>query len=164
VGIVILVLRVAIGGLLVVAGALKAHDGIEATTATVAAYRILPPLLVAPLGVLLPYFEIGLGAYLVLGLFTRGAGVVAAAQFGIFGAAVASLVVRQIPAACGCFGSGDTTPPSWGHVAADLGLALLALLVALRGPGLLAIDSVLARRSASHDSHGTTPHMEDSAP
>jgi uncharacterized membrane protein YphA (DoxX/SURF4 family) len=152
---VLLVLRVLLGGLLVVAGTLKAHDGIAATASTIAGYRILPPFIVAPLGVVLPYFEIGLGAYLVLGLFVRAAGLIAAAQFAVFAGAVASLVVRHIPANCGCFGAGQNVPPSWGHVAVDLGLALLALWVALRGPGLLAVDNVLGRRNAFEQAHQT---------
>jgi uncharacterized membrane protein YphA (DoxX/SURF4 family) len=153
----IFVLRVALGVLLIVAGVLKAHDGAAVTDSTIAAYRILPPVLVAPLGVLLPYFEIGLGAYLVVGLFVRGAGLVAAAQFVIFAGAVASLVVRQIPANCGCFGAGQNTPPSWGHVSVDLALAGVAVFVALRGPGLLAVDNYLAARSALDETHGTPP-------
>jgi uncharacterized membrane protein YphA (DoxX/SURF4 family) len=153
--IAIFVLRLLLGAPLIVAGVLKAHDGVAATASTVAGYRILPPFLVAPLGLILPYFEIGLGAYLVLGLFTRGAALVAAAQFAVFAAAVASLVVRHIPANCGCFGAGDNTPPSWAHVAGDGVLVLAALAVALRAPGRFAIDSILVRRSALDEAHGT---------
>jgi uncharacterized membrane protein YphA (DoxX/SURF4 family) len=139
----VFVLRVAIGVLLVVAGVLKAHDGPSATALSIAAYRILPSVPVKLLGVALPYFEILLGGYLVLGLFTRIAGWVAAGQFAIFAAAVASLVIRKLPADCGCFGSSIPTPPSWGHVGADIGLAFAAGLVAWFGPGLLAIDARL---------------------
>ena len=126
-----LALRVALGALLVVAGVMKAHDGPVLTATAIAGYRLLPPALVAPLGVALPYCEILLGAYL------------AAAQFALFSAAVASLVIRHIPADCGCFGSAIATPPSWGHVAADVLLALLALAVARTAPGALALDHVL---------------------
>ncbi|MBC5811550.1 MAG: DoxX family membrane protein [Candidatus Eremiobacteraeota bacterium] len=133
-------LRIAIGLLLLAAGVLKAHDGPAATAATIAGYRILPPMFVAPLGVLLPYVEIGLGVLLVVGRFVRASALFAAVQFAIFALAVASLVVRGIPADCGCFGSGVATPPSWGHVAADVALALVALFVARRAPGAFALD------------------------
>jgi len=148
-GIVITILRVALGLLLLVAGVLKAHDGAAATAASVAGYRILPPVIVGPIGVALPYFEILLGGYLVVGLFTRIAAWVAAGQFLLFGVAVASLVIRQIPADCGCFGSGVRTPPSWGHVAGDVALALLACAVARFGPGVLAVDRRLAGGTGS---------------
>ena len=136
----VFVVRLVIGGLLLLAGALKAHDGPAATATTIAGYRILPPLLVAPLGVALPYLEILLGAYLLAGLFTRAVAYAVAAQFLIFAVAVASLVVRQIPANCGCFGSGVNTPPSWGHVGVDVALALLTFAAGWFGPGVLAVD------------------------
>jgi uncharacterized membrane protein YphA (DoxX/SURF4 family) len=136
----IFALRAGIGALLIVAGVLKAHDGPAATATTIAGYRILPPGLVAPLGVALPYVEILLGGYLAAGLFTRVAAWVTAFQFAIFAAAVGSLVVRGIPADCGCFGSALATPPSWGHVAGDVVLGLGALAIALAPPGAFAVD------------------------
>lgn len=136
-------LRAALGVLLVVAGVLKAHDGPALTVAFVAGYRILPEWLARPVGVALPYLEILLGTYLTLGLFTRIAAQVAAAQFAVFAVAVGSLVVRHISADCGCFGSGVPTPPSWGHVAADLALALACAFVAWHAPGAAAVDAYL---------------------
>jgi putative oxidoreductase len=133
-------LRIALGGILLVAGGLKAHDGPALTAVTIAGYRILPAALVAPLGVALPYVEMLLGGYLAAGFLTRLAATVAAAQFAIFAVAVASLVLRRIPADCGCFGSGVPTPPSWGHVSVDVALAVCAAFVALRAPGAWALD------------------------
>ncbi len=88
----------------------------------------------------MPYVEILLGGYLAAGLFTRVAAWVATVQFAIFAVAVGSLVVRGIPADCGCFGSGLPTPPSWGHVGGDVLLGLGALAIALASPGAFAID------------------------
>jgi uncharacterized membrane protein YphA (DoxX/SURF4 family) len=139
----ILALRLALGGVLLVAGVLKAHDGPTSTAVTIAGYRILPAAAVAPLGVALPYLEILLGAYLVAGLFTRIVGWIAAVQFAIFSVAVASLVIRKIAADCGCFGSGVAVPPSWGHVALDILAACASIVVALLGPGALALDWLL---------------------
>lgn len=140
---VIFVVRVALGALLLVAGILKAHDGPVATATTIAGYRLLPPGVVTPLGIALPYAEIILGVYLLAGLFTRAAAVLASLQFAVFSGAVASLVVRRLPADCGCFGSGIRTPPSWGHVAADVVLMVAAALVAWRAPGAFALDRLL---------------------
>lgn len=145
---VLLALRVALGGLLIVAGVLKAHDGPIVTAITIAGYRILPAPAIAPLAVALPYFEIFLGAYLALGLFTRAAAIVASVQFLIFAAAVASLVVRGIATNCGCFGAGVATPPSWGHVAADVLLALAAVVLVVRGAGAFAFDRRLGAGGA----------------
>ena len=142
-GTVVFVARLALGLLLVVAGLLKAHDGAAATATSIAGYRILPPGIIAPLGIALPYAEIFLGGYLALGFFTRVAAYVAAVQFTLFSIAVASLVVRDIPSDCGCFGSSVPTPPSWGHVAADVALAVAAFAVARLAPGAFALDRAL---------------------
>jgi uncharacterized membrane protein YphA (DoxX/SURF4 family) len=147
-GVAVLVARLTIGGLLLVAGALKAHDGPAATALTIAAYRILPAVVVAPLGVALPYIEMLLGGYLIAGLFTRVVATIAALQFLVFAGAVASLVIRHIPADCGCFGSTVATPPSWGHVGADLALVILTAAIARLGPGILSTDRWLAGGSA----------------
>ena len=110
-GYLIFGLRLLLGGLLLVAGVLKAHDGPVLTASSIAGYRLLPPPVIAPLGVFLPYFEIFLGTYLVLGLFMRVAGIIASLQFALFAGAVATLVVRGIPADCGCLGSGVEHTP-----------------------------------------------------
>ena len=139
------VARLVLGGLLIWAGALKIGHPIDLASA-IAGFRLLPPQLVAPLAVVLPYFEVLLGLYLVAGLFTRGAAWVAAAQFVIYAAAIASAVVRGIPANCGCFGPGDAAVADWPHVAFDLALAALAILIALRAPGAFALDRRLRPR------------------
>jgi len=149
----IFALRVAIGGVLLVAGVLKAHDGPTATAATIAGYRVLPGAFVAPLGAALPYVEIVLGGYLVAGLFTRVAAALAAVQFAIFSAAVASLVVRHIAADCGCFGSGLPTPPSWGHVTVDVVFVLASAAIAWGAPGAFAVDRYLGTGGTARTKH-----------
>jgi len=134
--------RVLLGGLLLIAGALKvAHPADLA--ASIAGFRLLPAAVVGPLALALPYLEILLGAYLVVGLFTRFAAIVCALQFAVYAAAIASAVLRHIPANCGCFGPNDATPADWPHVAFDVALALVSVLLAWGAPGALAIDRKL---------------------
>ncbi|MBV8602786.1 MAG: DoxX family membrane protein [Candidatus Eremiobacteraeota bacterium] len=133
--------RVLVGGLLLVAGALKIGH-FDALASTIASYRIpfLAPQLIAPLSVAIPLAEVVMGAYVLIGLYTRTAAALAAAEFGIFAAAIASVVLRGIPASCGCFGPGDTRPASWEEVARDLALAAVAAFIVWRAPGALALD------------------------
>jgi uncharacterized membrane protein YphA (DoxX/SURF4 family) len=135
----VLVLRIVLGGVLLAAGALKVGDP-PSLAAAIAAFRLLPAAIVGPLALALPYLEILLGAYLVLGLFTRIAAVIGAATFCIYGAAIASAVIRGIPATCGCFGPKDTAVADWPHVAFDLALAAASCFVAYGAPGALAVD------------------------
>ena len=137
----VLIARVVVGGTLLVAGALKIGH-FDSLASTIAAYRIpfLTPEVIAPLSIAIPLVEVLLGAYVLIGLYTRAAAALALCEFVIFAAAVASVVVRGIPAPCGCFGPADTRPASWVEVARDLALALVALFIFLRAPGVLALD------------------------
>ncbi|HEV3154643.1 MAG TPA: MauE/DoxX family redox-associated membrane protein [Candidatus Baltobacteraceae bacterium] len=121
------------------AGALKVGHFNELASA-IAGFRILPEAAVGPLAVILPFFEIGLGAYLIVGLFTRAAAIVAAFQLALYAAVIASAVVRHIPANCGCFGPQDNAPADWPHVAVDAALAAVCVAVAWRAPGAFSVD------------------------
>lgn len=137
--------RVLIGALFVFAGGLKMGHFNDLATA-IAGFRILPEGVIGPLAVLLPFFEIGLGAYLILGLFTRAAASIGAIQLTVYAGAIALAVIRHIPATCGCFGPQDTATADWPHVALDLALALVCAFVAVRAPGLYALDRRMKAR------------------
>lgn len=134
-----LIARVLIGALFVTAGALKVGH-FNDLAAAIAGFRILPEPIIGPLAVILPFFEIGLGLYLIAGLFTRGAATVGAVQLLLYAAVVASAVIRHIPANCGCFGPQDNAPADWPHAAADAALAAVCALIAWQSPGALSLD------------------------
>jgi uncharacterized membrane protein YphA (DoxX/SURF4 family) len=136
---VVLVLRIALGAIFLIAGGAKVGHA-DQFAAQIAGFRLLPQPLVAPLAVALPYLEILLGGYLVVGLFTRTAAWFAVALLAVFDLAVASAVVRGMTVSCGCFGPNDTTVTTWAEVARDAVFVLLAVIVALRPPGALAVD------------------------
>jgi uncharacterized membrane protein YphA (DoxX/SURF4 family) len=131
--------RFLLGLVLIIAGALKIGHAPSLASA-IAGFRLLPPQLVAPLAVILPFFEVLVGLYLMVGLFTRIVAYVAAAQFAIYAAAIASAVMRNLPANCGCFGPNDSATADWPHVGFDLALAAVAIFIAVGAPGALALD------------------------
>jgi uncharacterized membrane protein YphA (DoxX/SURF4 family) len=135
-------IRVLIGGLLLAAGALKIGHPVE-LAAAIAGFRLLPPAVTGPLALGLPFFEVLLGLYLVAGLLTRVAATVAGVAFLVYAGAVASAVLRHIPAACGCFGPNDTAVADWPHVGLDLALAAACAIIAFGAPGALAVDRKL---------------------
>jgi uncharacterized membrane protein YphA (DoxX/SURF4 family) len=140
----VLALRVALGAVFIAAGALKiGHADVFASE--IAGFQLLPLPLIAPLALLLPFVEVLLGAYLVVGLFTRAAAGFAAFQLAVFTAAIASAVVRGLHASCGCFGPADQTTTSWGEVARDGALVLVALFIAWKAPGAVALDRRMER-------------------
>ncbi|MBV8116726.1 MAG: DoxX family membrane protein [Candidatus Eremiobacteraeota bacterium] len=139
VNVAVLVLRVAVGGMLLVAGGLKIGHSVE-LAAALAGFRLLPAQIVGPLALALPVFEVLLGAYLIAGLFTRIVAAIACVQFVVYAAAIASAVARHISANCGCFGPADTAVADWPHVALDLALAIAAAFIAYGAPGAIALD------------------------
>jgi uncharacterized membrane protein YphA (DoxX/SURF4 family) len=134
-----------------VAGALKAGHPIPLAS-TIAGFRILPAPAIAPLALFLPYIEIGLGLYLIIGLFTRYAAGLAFLQLLIFAGAIASVVARGIQISCGCFGPADTANATWLDVARDLLLAALTLPLIIAGAGRFAVDNKLGEPKAASSS------------
>jgi uncharacterized membrane protein YphA (DoxX/SURF4 family) len=133
------------GLMFVIAGSLKiGHFDLFASQ--IAGFELLPQPLIAPLALLLPFVEVGLGLYLIVGLLTRVAAWVAAVQLAIFSAAIGSAVVRDLHASCGCFGPSDQTTTSWGEVARDAALVLVAVFIAWKAPGALALDRRMEQR------------------
>jgi uncharacterized membrane protein YphA (DoxX/SURF4 family) len=135
----VLVLRVVLGVIFIVAGASKiGHATLFA--AQIAGFQLLPPPVIAPMALVLPFLEVLLGGYLIVGLFTRAAAWCAVVLLAVFDGAIASAVVRGLTVSCGCFGPNDKTVTTWAEVARDAVFVLLAVIVALRPPGTLAVD------------------------
>jgi uncharacterized membrane protein YphA (DoxX/SURF4 family) len=138
--------RLVLGAIFIVAGVSKIGHAIEFAT-QIAAFRLVPQPLIAPMAIALPFLEVLLGGYLVLGLFTRVSAWIAAVLLLVFDGAIASAVVRGLSVSCGCFGPNDATVTSWGEVARDAVFVLLAVVVALRPPGTLALDRRIGNAS-----------------
>lgn len=122
--------RIALGGIFIVAGALKAINPQESVQA-VHAYQLLPASLEKLVGWGLPFFEIALGLLLVAGLLTRLTGIVAVTLMVIFIAGVVSAWARGLSIDCGCFGGGGQVAPGEAkyapEVLRDVGFLLMGL-------------------------------------
>ena len=129
--------RLVLGGVFVVAGALKIPDPAAAVRA-VRAYRLLPESLVAPVAFGLPVLEIAVGLALLIGVFVRTAALAAAVLLVLFLVGIGSAWARGLRIDCGCFGNGR-------EVAA--GRTAYPLEV-LRDGVLLGVALLLARRPA----------------
>ena len=134
--------RLLLGGVFVVAGALKLPDPAAAVRA-VRAYRLLPESLVAPVAFGLPVVEIAVGLALLAGVFVRTAALASAVLLVLFLVGVGSAWARGLQIDCGCFGGGggvaaaDTAYPT--EVLRDAALLLAALTLARRPRSRLAL-------------------------
>lgn len=100
-----LVCRIALAVILGWAGLVKIVDPLVALQA-VAAYELLPDVLVPIVGYGLPLLEIVLALFLLAGLLTRQIAIAVIVVMVLFIAAVASAWARGLTIDCGCFGGG----------------------------------------------------------
>jgi len=146
-----LLCRLLLGGVLFVAGGLKAFKPSESAGA-VAAYKILPTDIAHLIGYALPWLEVALGILLIIGLTTRLAAIAGTAVMIIFIAAIISVWARGILIDCGCFGGGGEIDPSKAaearqayliEILRDLGLALSGIYLYFFPYGRLSIEKPL---------------------
>ncbi len=134
-GFITLIFRLILGGVLVVAGAIKAFSPSDAASA-VAAYKILPNQIAHILGYALPWLELAIGLLLIIGVSVRFAAITGGVVMVLFIAAIISVWARGILIDCGCFGGGGAIDPSKAaavhrtyflEILRDAGLALSAI-------------------------------------
>lgn len=138
-----LLTRVLLGGVLILAGVLKAKAPYEAAAA-VRAYQVLPNSLASLLGYALPWLEIGTGLLLVLGVAVKKSAWFGGALMALFIVAISQAWARGLSIDCGCFGNGGAVAP--GHtkylqeILRDLGLTLCAIYLIKFPHGKLGLD------------------------
>jgi len=112
------VFRLILGGVLLVAGALKVTDPYSSAT-SVRAYQILPVDLANLLGFILPFAEVAIGIFLIVGIWVRLNALAGGALMIMFIIAIGQAWARGISLDCGCFGKGgllDTDElPVWNY-------------------------------------------------
>ena len=125
-----LLARLVLGGVLLVAGYLKAFTPDKSQMA-VRAYEVLPIPLANLLGIILPWLEIGAGLLLILGIALRYSAIFGTALMLIFVVAIGQAWARGLSIDCGCFGGGGTVAPGetkyLSEILRDLGLAALGI-------------------------------------
>ncbi|MGD9960573.1 MauE/DoxX family redox-associated membrane protein [Nocardioides sp.] len=156
-----LVARLLVGGVWVVAGALKLPDP-SASVRAVRAYDLLPESIVPTVGHLLPVLEVVVGALLIVGLLTRGAAVVSGLLFVAFIIGISSAWARGLQIDCGCFGGGGykegaSAEYPW-EIARDTGLLLLSAFLVWRPRTMWSLDSLLFPQRVLSES---TPERAD---
>jgi uncharacterized membrane protein YphA (DoxX/SURF4 family) len=138
--------RLILGGVLLVAGALKVTDPYGSAT-SVRAYQVLPIHLANFLGFVLPFIEIGIGIFLMVGIWVRLTSLAGAALMLVFVIAIAQAWARGISLDCGCFGKGGLLAsdklPVWNYsveIARDIALALVGGYLFRFPQGKLGLD------------------------
>jgi len=125
-----LLARLVLGGVLLLAGYLKAFSPDKSQMA-VRAYEILPIPVANFLGIILPWLEIGAGLLLIVGLGIRFASIFGTVLMLIFVLAISQAWAHGLSIDCGCFGGGGKVAPGetkyLSEILRDLGLAALGI-------------------------------------
>ena len=138
--------RLILGGVLLVAGALKVSDPYASAT-SVRAYQILPVDLANFLGFVLPFAEVVIGIFLIVGIWVRLNAIAGGALMVMFIIAIGQAWARGISLDCGCFGKGGLLDsdelPVWNYtleIARDIVLAAFAVYIYRFPQGKLGFD------------------------
>jgi putative oxidoreductase len=99
-----LILRLIIGGVFIVAGALKIWEP-GAFAGDIDNYRLLPHEAVNLLAITLPCVEVAAGLLLALGIWKRASAWVIVVLMVVFLAAIGQALSRGLDIRCGCFGT-----------------------------------------------------------
>jgi putative oxidoreductase len=137
----VLAVSLALAAIFVYAGVDKIRDPLQFAD-SIAAFAILPAVLINLLAMGLPPFEIACGL-LILGPRTRRIGALAVAVVCVvFITALSSALLRGLTLDCGCFGPGaPSRPRMWAELGLDVVLFSGALFVYLRSISRLALTS-----------------------
>lgn len=135
-------LRLALAAMFAVAGVAKLADLSGATQA--AQDFGAPQRLARPTAVLLSCAEIAIAGGLLVGTTARSAAVAGATLLIVLAAAVAIARLRGRTPDCHCFGRLHLSPAGWGIAARNVGIAVVALLLASQPPAGIGADSVAA--------------------
>jgi uncharacterized membrane protein YphA (DoxX/SURF4 family) len=141
-----LVSRIVLGGVFLVAGATKIPNP-GSLAASIRSYELpLPEWFVSLSAHALPYLEVMLGLYVLIGLFTKVSVWATNALTLLFLLALVQGALRGLEIDCGCFGSSAGGESNLLLAAArDAGLLALGLHIALAPPGRFSVDALLGR-------------------
>jgi uncharacterized membrane protein YphA (DoxX/SURF4 family) len=126
-----LVFRVVLGGLFVYAGVVKVGNPLDFAQ-DIRNYRLVGQALSFVVAVVLPWLEILAGAFLVAGIWKRGAALVITGLLVFFIVLTLVTMARGLDVDCGCFGS-LSRKSGWGVVLEDLGMLALGWAILLSG-------------------------------
>ncbi len=122
---VLIVFRIVLGGLFIYAGVVKVLDPLDFAQ-DIRNYRLVGQALSFAAAIVLPWLEILAGAFLVAGVWRRGAALVIIGLLVFFIVLTAVTMLRGLDVDCGCFGS-LSRKSGWSVILEDLGMLALGL-------------------------------------
>ena len=123
----LLIFRLVLGGLFVYAGVVKVFDPLDFAQ-NIRNYDLVGQSLSFIAAIVLPWLEILAGAFLIAGVWKRGAALVISGLLVFFIILTAVTMIRGLDIDCGCFGA-LSRKAGWSVVLEDLALLYLGLCI-----------------------------------
>lgn len=151
----ILPVRLFLGGLFALAAFKKLQDP-QSFAEAIKGFKVVDPAthghLIVTGAFTMPWVEMVAAVLLILGMWTRAAGVTVALALAGFIAALVSVIARGLDAKCSCFGDLSLfcgSEVGWCQVVRNLILILPAVYLAVRGGGRVSLDAAAGCCEAS---------------
>jgi uncharacterized membrane protein YphA (DoxX/SURF4 family) len=135
-----LAVRLLAAGIWLVSGSAKVVD-LTHFEDQIHAYDLLPKAFEAPFAYALPFVEIFVGAYLLVGLLVRPVAIFACLLMAVFIVAMAQAWARGLSLDCGCFGALAREPIGLGTILRDAALGVPTLVLAIWPARQWSLDS-----------------------
>lgn len=143
-----LAVRLLAGGIFIYSGIGSITGGLAAFEDKVAKYQLLPHVLTAPFAYTLPFVEVLVGLYLVVGLMTHAAAAVSCVLMVMFLVAIGQAWARGLAIDCGCsIGVANKVGP-WSFLR-DLLLGIPSLVMLIWPARMLSLDRLFFARHAA---------------
>src|SRR5262245_9071898 len=127
--VLVVLLRVILGGIFIYAGYLKLRDPWQLFAASIASYELVPMWMAEIVAKTLPWFEVAVGAGMIVGWrLLPAASSGTALLLVVFNGLVWNAFLRGKEIDCGCFGPGEAL--TWKTLVRDGAMLAGALLVA----------------------------------
>lgn len=135
--------RLILGGVLLVAGALKVGKP-QLSAMSVRAYELLPTDIANFFGYVLPWFEVALGLLLIIGAGVKVCAALGGATMLIFIFGISQAWARGLSIDCGCFSAGGVVEPGetnyLSSIIRNIGLTIVAIYLYRFPKGRFGLD------------------------
>ncbi len=134
------------GGALLIASIMKLQNPTKLML-SIQSFDLLPEVLIPFFAYAVPWTELIAGFLLLYGIWSRAAAGVATLMYAAFTVGLASVILRDLPVDCGCFGGlFGTEEVGWTSIFRNLILIGTSLVVVAWGGGATALDRLLDSR------------------
>lgn len=135
-------MRIVLGGLFAFAASTKILAP-AALADAIGKFEMVPDAVLMEAAVILIWFEMICGVFMLLGLWTRAATIVICGMLAVFLAGMIAAVVRGLDISCGCFGSFFETDVGWKSILRTIVLLSFSLLLLYYGSWKYSLDLVV---------------------